>query len=93
MTINIKDILTLSDNNDYIVISKVDYNNKTYYYLLDKNDSGNILFCYLENDELVEALCYSAPGNSNIELHNIRKDYKLVTLTTLAELAADYLGD
>ena len=56
MTINIKDILTLSDNNDYIVISKVDYNNKTYYYLLDKNDSGNILFCYLENDELVEVV-------------------------------------
>lgn len=50
-------------------------------------------FIDLQNDELVEAICYSAPSNTNIELHNIRKDYKLVTLTTLAELAADYLGE
>lgn len=50
-------------------------------------------FIDLQNDELVEAMCYSAPGNSNIELHNIRKDYKLTVLTTLAELATNYLGD
>ena len=30
MTINIKDILTLSDNNDYVVVSKANYQNKTY---------------------------------------------------------------
>jgi hypothetical protein len=54
MTINIKDILTLSDNNDYVVVSKANYENKTYYYLIDKLDSGKILFCYQDNDELVE---------------------------------------
>ena len=49
-------------------------------------------FIRLDSDEVVEAICYS--GNSqNIELHNIRKDYKLVTLETMAELAAAYLED
>ena len=43
MTINIKDTLTLDDNNEYVVISKVNYESKNYYYLLDKN-----------NEELVE---------------------------------------
>lgn len=49
-------------------------------------------FITLDNDEVVEAICYSG-NNSNIEIHNIRKDYKLVVLTTLAELAASYLGE
>lgn len=47
-------------------------------------------FINLDNDELVEAMMFS--GNfSNIENFNIRKTYKLVTLVTMAELAADYL--
>lgn len=54
MIIDIKDVLTLDDNNEYVVISKINYDNKNYYYLLDKNDSGNIKFCYQDNDELVE---------------------------------------
>lgn len=54
MTINIKDTLTLNDNNEYIVVSKVNYDNKTYYYLLDKNDIVNMKFCYEDNGELVE---------------------------------------
>lgn len=54
MIINIKDTLTLDDENEYVVISKVYYNNKNYYYLLDKNNYSNTLFCYEENDELVE---------------------------------------
>ena len=39
--IDIKDILTLSDNNKY------------YYYLIQENNS-DIKFCYENNDELVE---------------------------------------
>ena len=54
MTINIKDTLTLDDNNEYVVISKVNYESKNYYYLLDKNNNNNPLFCYEDNEELVE---------------------------------------
>ena len=54
MIINIKDTLTLDDNNEYVVISKIYYDNKNYYYLLDKNNNDNFKFCYEDNDELVE---------------------------------------
>ena len=54
MIINIKDTLTLDDNNEYVVISKIKYYNKNYYYLLDKNNNDNLKFFYEDNDELVE---------------------------------------
>ncbi len=54
MTINIKDTLTLDDNNEYVVISKINYESKNYYYLLDKNNKENFKFCYEDNEELVE---------------------------------------
>lgn len=54
MIINIKNILTLDDNNEYVVISKINYNNKNYYYLLNKNNNDIPKFCYEDNDELVE---------------------------------------
>ena len=54
MIINIKDTLLLNDNNEYVVISKINYDNKNYYYLLDKNDNSNAKFCYEDNEELVE---------------------------------------
>lgn len=54
MIINIKDTLTLDDNNEYIVVSKINYNNKNYYYLLDKYNNENVKFCYEDNEELVE---------------------------------------
>ncbi len=54
MMINIKDTLTLDDNNEYVVISKINYDNKNYYYLLDKNNNDNPKFCYEDNSELVE---------------------------------------
>lgn len=52
--INITDILTLDDNNKYVVVSKVNYENKNYYYLVDINNKENLMFCYEENDQLVE---------------------------------------
>ena len=52
--INIKDSLVLDDNNEYVVVSKVTYENKNYYYLLDKNNHTNVIFCYEDNEELVE---------------------------------------
>ena len=54
MIINIKDTLTLDDNNDYVVVSKVIVDDKNYFYLIDKNDNSNVKFCYQDNDELVE---------------------------------------
>ena len=54
MIINIKDTLTLDDNNEYVVVSKINYESKNYYYLLDKNNFSNIKFCYEDNDKLVE---------------------------------------
>ncbi len=50
MIIKNGDILTLADNNEYVVISKVDYEGKTYYYLLDMNDNTKPLFCYADGD-------------------------------------------
>ena len=54
MIINIKDTLTLDDNNEYVVVSKINSYDKNYFYLIDKNDNSNVKFCYQDNDELVE---------------------------------------
>ena len=54
MTINIKDTLTLDDNNEYVVVSKISVDDKNYFYLIDKNNNSNVKFCYQDNDELVE---------------------------------------
>ena len=50
---DIKDVLTLSDGNSYVIASKVDYNYKIYLYLVDINNYQNIKFGYLDNDEVV----------------------------------------
>ena len=55
MIINIKDTLTLDDNNEYVVASKVNYEKKVYYYLIDINNNKNLMFCYEDNGELVES--------------------------------------
>lgn len=49
MTSNIKDILVLDDNNEYVVVSKIQC-----YYLLDKNNNVNAKFGYEINEEFVE---------------------------------------
>lgn len=51
-------------------------------------------FLELDSDEIVEAICFSGIGNAYTpDIHNIRNYYKLVTLTTMAELAVNYLGE
>ena len=55
MNINIKDLLTLDDDNEYIVISKMYYNGKDYLYLVDTNNNENLKICYLDGEELVES--------------------------------------
>lgn len=54
MIIDIKDVLTLDDKNEYVVVSKINYESKTYYYLVDINNNNNLKFCYEDNYELVE---------------------------------------
>lgn len=44
--IDIRDVITLSDNNKYGVASKAEKDNTVYYYLVDINDISNIKFCY-----------------------------------------------
>ena len=53
MNIKIKDVLTLDDKNKYVVVSIVNLENKSYYYLVDINNN-NVKFCYEYNNGLVE---------------------------------------
>jgi len=56
MEVNIKDIIILSDNNNYVVVSKIVYQGNTYYYLIDKDNNENLKFCIEkpENNSLLE---------------------------------------
>ena len=66
MKINIKDTLTLSDDNNYIVVGKITYQDNVYYYLIDKDNITNIKFCVenkirqslfeVEDKELIQKL-------------------------------------
>lgn len=50
----IKDIVTLSDQNEYQVVSKTEYEGIIYYYLVDINEISNIKFLYENGDRLTE---------------------------------------
>ena len=54
MNIDIKDVITLSDDNKYGVVSKTITNELTYYYLVDVHNNENLKFCVEEGDELIE---------------------------------------
>lgn len=54
MNINVNDLVSLDDNNKYVVLSKLEYEKKIYYYLIDVNNRTNIMICYLDGDELVQ---------------------------------------
>lgn len=57
MNIDIKDRVTLNDNNEYVVVSKTNYQNKIYYYLVDMNNNENIKFCVeISNNSLSEVI-------------------------------------
>lgn len=44
MNIDIRDTITLNDDNKYVVVSKIDYDDDTYYYLTDINNNENTKF-------------------------------------------------
>lgn len=54
MDIDIKDVITLEDNIKYVVSSKINHENVTYYFLIDMNNYSNIKICYEDIGELVE---------------------------------------
>ena len=68
MNVETKDIITLNDNNKYVVCSKVNYQNNGYLYLVDVNDKSNVKFgleekadnqikiLEIENQTLIQAL-------------------------------------
>lgn len=54
MNINIKDIVTLSDDIKYMVISKSTYENKIYYLFMDINNSMNVKVLEEKDNKLIE---------------------------------------
>lgn len=56
MNIDIKDKITLSDNNAYVVVGKSEYQGKIYYYLIEANNQSTCKFCYekIGTNKLIE---------------------------------------
>jgi len=50
MDIDMKDTVVLSDDNTYVVVSKANYQETTYYYLIDKDSNENLKFCMQTNN-------------------------------------------
>lgn len=51
MNIDIKDVITLSDSNEYAVCSKTSYQGKEYIYLVDINNNENLKFGLVNQNE------------------------------------------
>lgn len=49
-----KDILTLDDNKEYVVVSKALYEDVNYFYIVDIDNVENFKFVKVENDNLFE---------------------------------------
>ena len=54
MNIDIQDVITLGDEQEYVVVSKTTYQEKTYYLIVDILHSKTML-CYEDKEELVES--------------------------------------
>lgn len=52
--IDVKDVLTLEDDKKYVAVSKIDYENKVYFYLVGVEEITDVKFGYIDNDEFVE---------------------------------------
>ncbi len=50
----IGNILTLADDNEYSVVDQFNDSGINYVYLVDINNTANIIYGKLENDEIVE---------------------------------------
>ena len=52
--IELTNLVTLDDDNEYVVAAKTNYENRVYYFFVDINDNKNIKFLYEDGEELVE---------------------------------------
>lgn len=52
MNFEISDILTLNDNNDYVIVSIINYLNEDYAFLIDINNKNNIIYSKINNDKI-----------------------------------------
>ena len=50
--LEIGDLLTLSDNKEYIVMKQIYFEGSNYVYLISKDGISNILICSYEGDDL-----------------------------------------
>lgn len=54
MKINEKNIIILDDDNQYVVVKKLNIENIIYYYIIDINNFKNIKYLYENGNELIE---------------------------------------
>ena len=54
MNLNIKDVIKLEDNIEYVIVSTTVYEDIKYYYLIGLDSDDNIKFGYIEDDSFVE---------------------------------------
>lgn len=53
---NIKDVLELNDNKQYVVVSKAKYNEEDYIYIAEISNENNIKFCRVINNDNITNL-------------------------------------
>lgn len=71
------EVLTLSDNKKYTVISTIEMDNNYYSYLIDNDDYSNMMFCkFIEGDieeitdhDLIEKLLIKFKNNLDSEMY------------------------
>lgn len=54
MNLNENDIIKLSDNNIYLILSKVLYNDFYYFYIVDILNNSNFKIVSIESDNIIE---------------------------------------
>jgi len=54
MKIDRFDVITLDDNKKYVVGAIIKHKNVDYYFLCNKNNPEQYMFCYLEDNKLVK---------------------------------------
>ena len=75
MNIKRGDLITLSDNNQYLVISKIFYEDKFYLYFIDMNDDKNIKFGFEKQEgDILEIIPFQDPVLINKILPLFEKD-------------------
>ncbi|MDD2227571.1 MAG: hypothetical protein PHH71_03220 [Clostridia bacterium] len=54
MNIEIQDVIKLDDKNEYVVVSKADFEQQTYVYIVDINNNTKFKIAKVLKDKLVE---------------------------------------